>query len=408
MSLFFLVLSLLSFFFCIFFFLKLFLVRKKNQYIFEKSVSKPTFTVLIPARDESQVIAPLLESIQNQTRKIKMEDVYVIVENEEDPTLVIAHSFGVQVIVRKHLEKQSKGYALEEAIDVLKEQNRFYDAYFIFDADNVLDKNYFKEMEKDYKKGYGISMGYRNFKNGQSLVSTSAGLTFTMINTCVNRPGLKYKKNIMVMGTGFYIHGRYIKEWGTFPFHSLTEDVEISFYAALHGISTNYNEKAQFYDEQPEKFQQSVRQRKRWIRGYFSNLFLNLPKFRKKLKENPQNKGSIVSMMYGLFPVLFFVLGIVFAFLSCLISLFQKQAGVLGISLVFGIFFVTLYFSLMFFTFLLIYMDREKLNISSLMKFFALLYHPLFLLSYVYVFVLTCFQKNISWERIEHSYTDIH
>lgn len=407
MSILFLILSLIFFLFCGFFFLKIFFTRKKNEYVFEDSVAKPKFTILIPARDESRVIGSILESIQFQTRKIPMKDVYVIVESELDPTVSICKSCGATVIVRKHLEKQSKGYALEEAIFYLKQNHLFYDAYFIFDADNVLDPNYLKEMEKDYQKGYGISMGYRNFKNGQSLISTSAGLTYTMINTMMNRPGLKHKKNIMVMGTGFYIHGKYVKEWETFPFHSLTEDVEISYYATLNGISTNYNEAAQFYDEQPEKFSQSVRQRKRWIKGYFTNLKLYFPKFRKKRKENPKNVGSLNSMMYGIFPIVFFVLGILFAFFSCLVSLIQKQAGMTGVMLVFGIFFVTLYFSLMFFTFVLIYLEHDQLNISRSMKLWTLIYHPLFFLSYVYVFFLTLFQRNIQWERMDHSVTDI-
>lgn len=407
MSLFFLILSLISFFFSILFFFFMHGKRKKNQYVLEDTVSKPKFTILIPARDESQVISTLLESIKTQTRKIPMKDVYVIVEKDSDPTVLICEKYGASVIIRKHLDGQSKGYALKEAIEFLKEHQFFYDAYFIFDADNVMDKNYLKEMETDYKKGYGISMGYRNFKNGQSLVSTSAGLTYTMINTLINRPGIKDKKNIMVMGTGFYIHGKYIKEWGTFPFHSLTEDVEISYYATLHGISTNYNEKAQFYDEQPEKFHQSVLQRKRWIRGYFSNLFSYIPKFRKKILDHPWNVESLYSMMYGIFPVLFFVLGLLMALCSCVVSLIQKHVGVMGYVLVFGMFLITLYFSLLFFTFLLIYLDREKLNISRSMKFWALLYHPFFLMSYVYVFILTLFQKDIKWERIDHSITDI-
>ena len=51
-----------------------------------------------------------------------------------------------------------------EAIErITKAKN--YDAYFIFDADNILDKNYISEMNKSFMSGYDIGIGYRLNKN---------------------------------------------------------------------------------------------------------------------------------------------------------------------------------------------------------------------------------------------------
>ena len=46
--------------------------------------------------------------------------------------------------------------------------NKDYDAYFIFDADNILEKDFIKNMIPIYYQGYDIGVGYRNIKNGKT------------------------------------------------------------------------------------------------------------------------------------------------------------------------------------------------------------------------------------------------
>ena len=57
--------------------------------------------------------------------------------------------------------------------------------------------------------------------------------------------------------------------WKGYPFHTLTEDYELSSYATLNNLTTYYNTKSIFYDEQPLRFKDTINQRIRWIRGYF-------------------------------------------------------------------------------------------------------------------------------------------
>ena len=94
----------------------------------------------------------------NQTFKINPNDVYVIVENKEDKTVEITNKHKMNIIYRKDLTKKRKGYALDDAIKEILKQNKKYEAYFIFDADNILDKEYIKEMTKNIKEGYDIGI----------------------------------------------------------------------------------------------------------------------------------------------------------------------------------------------------------------------------------------------------------
>lgn len=387
---------------------KSFCSRKKNKYQFENNINyQPEFAFLIPARDESKVIKGLLESIRRQTYPIKMEHVFVIIESLDDPSVKICERFHATVILRSHLENQSKGYALEEAVEWLQNHNQFFDAYFIFDADNILDKNFVTKMNEDYQKGYAISTGYRNFKNGnESVIGASAGLTYCLMNSWRNKNGLKNRKNVMLSGTGFYIHGNYIKKWRTYPFHSLTEDVELSYYATLYGLSTNYNESAIFYDEQPLTYKESVKQRKRWIKGYLTNWINTRPKFRKRLKENPINEGSIRSMMNGISGALWIVFGIILYLITWFFEpmkrLLLQQNYSLTIFLWFLFLLFLIYFSLVLFTYIILEKEGSKLKINHKMRNKVLWFHPIFLISYIHVFLITIFSKNIGWDKMKH------
>ena len=244
--------------------------RSNHNYPIKESISNPKFAVLIPARDESKVIEGLIKSIKDQTFNINMNDVYVILEDINDYTCDIASKYGATTIVRKNLELRRKGYALDEAVKFILDSGKKYDAYFIFDADNVLDKDYFRNMNETFFNGYDIGIGYRNTKNGNdNVVAACSTLTFSMINTLGNLQKNKDSRNVTISGTGFYIKGSFIEKWKGYPFHTLTEDYELTLYSSLNEMTSFYNDKAMFYDEQPTSFKVSLDQRTRWIRGFF-------------------------------------------------------------------------------------------------------------------------------------------
>ena len=295
------------------------MIKNSNYPIKNKKTDK--YCILIPARNESKVIEDLLISIENQTFKINPNDVYVIVENKEDKTVEITNKHKMNIIYRKDLTKKRKGYALDDAIKEILKQNKKYEAYFIFDADNILDKEYIKEMTKSIKEGYDIGISYRNTKNGDNLVSGASALTFSMINTIGNTLKNKYTNNLTISGTGYYIRGYLIEKWKGFPFNSLTEDYELTLYSTLNNLTTTYNEEAIFYDEQPEDFKVSIIQRTRWVKGYFEARKKYIKKIRKSLNKNDINYGSKVNAIIGVRPYIYLIIGIIlFLILSSSLS----------------------------------------------------------------------------------------
>ena len=225
------VLAILFFIFGIYFYMKIYFYRKKNILNLEEERKKnPKIAILIPAKNESKVIESLLVSIESQTTKVENQNVFVIVENSQDKTIEIVKKHQMSYFIRKKCNLKTKGYALQELIEDLEEKKLYFDCYFLFDADNILEQDYIEKMLLDYQKGYTISTGYRALKNKNHYFPICAGLTFFLINELRNKKSLVNKGNIILSGTGYYIHGRLIREWKTFPFHSLTEDYESSLY----------------------------------------------------------------------------------------------------------------------------------------------------------------------------------
>lgn len=387
------------------------------SFISRKNCNKPkkrkcthNFCVLIPARYESKVIEGLLRSIKNQTYKINMKDVYVVVESLEDKTVNICKKYNTSVFVRKDLELKRKGYALDEAVKYILSCNKNYDAYFIFDADNVLDENYFKNMIPIFDKGYDLSAGYRNCKNGNdSVISAASALTFSLVNTVFNEKKNRETRNITFSGTGFYIRGYLIKKWGGYPFHTLTEDYELSSYATLNNLTTYYNVNSVFYDEQPLRFKDTINQRIRWIRGYFDVRKLYTKRMFQSLDSADKNYGSKLDEAFGIIPYILIVIGLVIWLLSLMFFVIynfllnNKLWKSNALELIIYLF--AIYFILMIMTFVMLILEGKKINLNKKTKLKALFYNPIFMITYVPCAIRALTAKEVSWTRVEHGNT---
>ena len=384
-----------------------FLARQNNNFPKRKRKKLENFCVLIPARDESKVIEDLLISIEKQTKKINMEDIYVIVEQTSDPTVEIAKKHHATIFIRKRLDLKRKGYALDECIKDLKEKNIFYNAYFILDADNVLDSHFFEEMEKSYQNGYDIATGYRNLKNGNdSIISACSGITFAFLNSNGNETKSKQSRNVILSGTGVYIEGELIKKWESFPFHSLTEDYELTLYSIKHNLTSIYNKNAIFYDEQPIKYKNTINQRTRWIKGYFASRKKYIPEFRKILKNNP-NFGSLINEISGMKPYIIMIIGAFLYILNQMITLikihniFDPISKICLTKIILIIMLAYILFAFM--TAYIILKDKDKINISEKMQIKTILFSPLFFATYVPCAIKAFLKKEVKWEKVEHT-----
>lgn len=381
---------------------------KGSKVTLKRIYDNPSFAVLIPARDESKVISNLIDSIEKQTFKIDSKDIYIIVESKKDKTVDIAKERNINIIYRKNLtNRRRKGYALDDAIKEILRKKKHYDAYFIFDADNVLDRNYFKEMVKSYKKGYDIGIGYRNTKNGNSSIfSACSSLTFSMINTFSNNYKMKHNLTLTVSGTGFYIKGKILEELGGYPFNSLTEDYEFTLYATLNDLASTYNMKAKYFDEQPTDYNTTIKQRTRWVKGYFDSRRKYYPLLKNKAVRKDNNYPSVYITLVGVKPYVLLVISVILYLANLtyrIISNSIVKVEVYTLLLQFLVIVLAIYIVLLIFTGILLIKEKDNLRLNRKMKIKSLFFNPLFLASYVKCLYLALKNKDLAWEKIEHT-----
>ena len=227
------------------------------------------YGVLIAARNEEQVIGCLLDSIREQDYPDDLVDVFVVADNCTDATARVARERGAVVYERYNETMVGKGYALDYLLRRMEEDGMIYDGYLVFDADNLLQKDYITQINRAFSDGYEIVTSYRNSKNyGDSWISSGCGLWFLRETAGLNEPRHLLGTSCAVSGTGFLFSRKVLEENRGWPFHLLTEDVEFSVAEILKGRRIGFCGAAEYFDEQPVDLGQSVRQRLRWSKGY--------------------------------------------------------------------------------------------------------------------------------------------
>ena len=283
-----------------------------------------------------------------------------------------------------------------ELIEDLDKKQKYYDAYFIFDADNILDKNYIKEMTSTYNKGYEIGIGYRNIKNKNNPLAISSGLIFIIINSLINKRRNKTTLNKIISGSGFYIKDSLIKKWKTYPFHTLTEDYELTLYSIINNTSTYYNKNAKFYDEQPTEYKVYKIERTRWIKGYFETRKKYRKELLKKLSLKNKNYSSVYNELIGVWDIIILLIGLLLIIINMLLNLNTKViTNIIKIILI-------IYISLVIFTLIILKTENKNLKLTNKMKIQVSLIHPLLLFSYIPCAIKAIFTKNLTWIKIEH------
>ncbi|MBQ9563089.1 MAG: glycosyltransferase family 2 protein [Lachnospiraceae bacterium] len=254
---------------------------RKQEPVIRPKAENHHLAVLICARNESAVIGDLIDSLHAQTYPAQYVHIFVMADNCTDDTAAVAAAHGARVYVRHNTELVGKGYALQALLSHLREDfPEGFDAYLVFDADNLLDASYLEEMNRTFCEGHDIITSYRNSKNyGDNWISAGYALWFLRESRYLNHARHLLGTSCAVSGTGFLFSRKVAEEIVDWPYHLLTEDIEFSIDQITKGRKIAFCETAVLYDEQPVSFRQSWHQRMRWSRGYlqvFRNYGLKL------------------------------------------------------------------------------------------------------------------------------------
>ena len=238
-------------------------VRKPTDYGFHPARTK--FAILIAARNEELVIGPLINSLLTQDYPAELYDIWVIPNNCTDNTARAAEQFGAKVL-ECTVPVKSKGEVLRFAYNRLR--GRRYDAWVVFDADNVVDSRFLAEMNNARLAGARAAQGYRDSKNPyDTAVSGCSSIYYWMMDRFHNGGKAGMGVSAMIGGTGFMVTQALLDKLGGWRTETISEDLEITAQAILAGERVAYVPRAVTYDEQPLTWEQSFTQRRRWTSG---------------------------------------------------------------------------------------------------------------------------------------------
>lgn len=241
----------------------LFALKKPRPYA--RCAPRTRFACLVAARNEEAVIGALVESLREQDYPNALYDIFVIPNNCTDNTEAAALTAGAKIF-RCFEPVCCKGDALHEAVAWLLP--RGYDAFCVFDADNVADAQFLARMNDAFCAGAQVCKGAMRVKNPyDSWLSGCYGLYFTLFDTFFSRARMSCGLSSKLVGTGFAVHRAVLERFGGWNTSTIAEDAEFAALCAANGVRVCFVPNALTYDEAPNDFEVSLRQRRRWCSG---------------------------------------------------------------------------------------------------------------------------------------------
>lgn len=280
-----------------YFIIGMFFTRK-----FKPAKKKHKYAIVIAARNEEKVIGNLLDSIKKQDYPKDLITTFVVADNCTDKTAQVVREKGAICYERFNDKKKTKGYALEYLFEQIEKDygRTSFEGYFVFDADNLLEKNFISKMNDAFDSGLKIITSYRNTKNfDENWIASTYALHWLRSIRTNHRARSVLHLATNIQGTGFLMASEIVKNgW---HYTSLTEDRALTADAVAQGYEISYQDEAMFFDEQPINLKVALRQRLRWSKGHlqayaqtgpylFLNIFLGKRYLKTKWQDNNQTQ----------------------------------------------------------------------------------------------------------------------
>ena len=292
-----------------------------------KSHEQHRFALLVAAHNEESVIGELVESLKGLDYPVDKFDVFVVADNCTDKTAELAKNAGAYVWERFNTEKRGKGYAMEFAFEKLFAMDNTHEYFCVFDADNLVEKDFLVRMNEKINEGYSAVQGYLDSKNPTDNWLTFSYSLWYWIN---NRVAQLSRGNLglgcRLGGTGFAVSSKLIREYG-WGATCLAEDTEFTLKLALSDIKVGWAHDAVVFDEKPRQLGTSIHQRQRWMQGLseVATRFVK-PLFEKGIKER---SASALHMLMNFWSDTLYPLSAIFFWAVYILSIFADKKSMI-------------------------------------------------------------------------------
>ena len=270
---------------CIFLIVQGFLVTRSMLYGFSHRPAqlipprraKNTFTLIVPARDESKVIGHTIHSLASLQYPTDLYEVLVMIRADDHTTIKAAsdaitkwHASNIR-IVQIDGDAENKSYSLNIGLQIAK-----HEIIGIFDAEDEPHKDILSKVN-DYLLSHPqtrvVQAPVHLINLNSTWFSSLSAIEYYYWFASV-LPYLSTKGIVPLGGNTIFIKKEVYETLGIYDESCLTEDADLGIRLAAKGIKVGVIEDATIAtrEESPENEFEVIRQRARWDQGYLQVL----------------------------------------------------------------------------------------------------------------------------------------
>jgi len=228
----------------------------------------PTFSIIVPAKDEEKVVSRLLKSFLKLDYPLEKREIVVIEDGSIDKTAKICTEYAAQYPDQIRLIHQSSSNGKPSALNCALKHVKG-EIVGVFDADNVPESDlllktarYFEDLSITAMQGRACSINAHENMLAKFISYEEAVRYETYIRG-------KDALNLFVPLTGscYFIRRNVLEEVGGWDDQCLSEDMEIAAKLTERNHNIKYAPDVRSWQENPTNLTQLFRQRTRWFRG---------------------------------------------------------------------------------------------------------------------------------------------
>ncbi len=250
----------------------------------------PTVTILIPAYNESSIIATTINDMKLQTYPI--QEIVVADDFSSDNTGDIARELGVTV-VRTPKNTGAKSRAQNYALDYIHT-----DVVVTVDADTILEPDAIEKIIPMLSDGETLSAcGFVIPMVRKTLFERARFIEYLYGIGLFKNVQEYYKTPLVSSGCFSAFNVKILNELGRFPEGNIAEDMALTWKGYIHNKKIKFTPDAVCYPKDPENLQQFVGQVSRWYHGFFQCISM----FKKEILSNKR----LSTFVYGYLGISF-------------------------------------------------------------------------------------------------------
>lgn len=267
----FIALTLIIFFFQILFSFLFFLKPRK----YKKSKNFHKFALIIRAHNEEDVIADSVDSALNCDYPKDKREVIVFCHNCTDRTAQIAREHGARVVIINDSDpKHAKlSYCMKLGLDELKKEPAgTYEYFLTLDADNQVNKDYILACNDAVEDGVVLGRTFENAKNlTDNLLTCMNGLWYIRDNVIACRARSALNMGCIMTGPSSLIKAEYALNWDAM---STSEDLDFTLKRLNNdGLKVDFINDAMVYEDMPSTMKDMFNRNSRMGNGLFRLYF---------------------------------------------------------------------------------------------------------------------------------------